>query len=64
MATKKCPKCDSANVEVVEYAGGKFLFCKDCNYDASKEVDIVADGRTSQKAKGEYTVYKSRIGKK
>ena len=64
MAKKKCPRCGSENLMEKEYAGGKFLFCGDCDYDESEEVDLVAEERTNQKAKGEYNIYRSRLGKK
>lgn len=34
-------------------------YCTECGYDERDEASIVPEERTSQKAKGEYTPYKT-----
>jgi len=58
---KKCPKCGSEKIRTKYYSGSRFAFCLDCGYDESSEVDVCPEENKSQKAKGKYTVYKSRV---
>lgn len=63
MNTKKCPKCGSTTVKIKIYAGSKFLVCSKCGYDESTVVDVCPETKKSQKAKGNYSPYRSRVGK-
>ncbi|MFQ5474444.1 MAG: hypothetical protein ACE5DM_01280 [Candidatus Nanoarchaeia archaeon] len=58
-----CPRCGSTDVKDKKYAGGQFILCNNCGYDASKEVDIVPEYDKSQKEKTRYSPYKSRLKK-
>jgi DNA-directed RNA polymerase subunit M/transcription elongation factor TFIIS len=57
----KCSKCGSSDVKKKKYAGGEFVVCNSCGYDSSVEVDIVPESKKSQKEKGRYSPYKSRL---
>lgn len=54
----KCPKCGSANIKFSGYLGIKMLKCNNCNFDESSVYEVYPEQKTSQKAKGKYTVYK------
>jgi uncharacterized Zn finger protein len=56
---KKCPKCGSSNVEEVLYSGTTLILCNECGYDERDEYDVVPEEKTSQKAKGRYSPYKT-----
>ena len=56
---KNCPKCGSEDTEEVEYLDTKLILCYKCHFDERDEYDIVSEGRSSQKAKREYNVYKT-----
>jgi ribosomal protein L37AE/L43A len=56
---QKCTKCNSTKIKVVEFMGSKMYYCTECGYDERDEASIVPEERTSQKAKGEYTPYKT-----
>ena len=59
MKNKKCPKCKSGNVKIIDYMGIKCIRCSNCGYDESKEYEVYPEEKTSQKEKGRYTPYKS-----
>jgi len=59
MVNIHCPKCQSEDIELIEYQGGKFLKCNKCKFDESKEMDQYADQKSSQKAKGSFSPYKT-----
>ena len=54
-----CPKCNSKNIKIEEYQNIMCMVCKKCDYDERDLYDIVPEERTSQKAKGEHTPYKT-----
>lgn len=54
-----CPKCEGTDVEVVEYMDVKCVVCKTCGFDERDELEMAPSERTSQKAKGEYSKYKT-----
>lgn len=57
--TKSCPKCKSKQIRFVDYLGIRCIVCTKCGYD---ERDIYEDElgeKTSQKARGRYTPYKT-----
>ena len=55
----KCPRCSSKDIKTVNYLGIKTVKCKNCGFDESSAYDVVAEQKTSQKAKGKYSVYKT-----
>jgi predicted nucleic-acid-binding Zn-ribbon protein len=59
MKNKKCPKCSSSNVKIIDYLGAKCIKCGNCSYDESKLYDVYPEEKTSQKEKGRYTPYKA-----
>jgi|TARA_B100001971_G_C18088562_1_gene482228 predicted Zn-ribbon and HTH transcriptional regulator len=56
---KKCPKCKSENIELVNYLDIKATKCNDCSYDERKQYEVYPEDKVSQKAKGKYTPYKT-----
>ena len=54
-----CPKCGSENIKLVDYLGVKTIKCNNCGFDESKILDIYPEQKTNQKAKGNYSVYKT-----
>jgi len=56
---KKCPKCMSSSIKIINYMGIKCVVCDNCGYDGSKQYDVFPEEKKSQKAKGRYTPYKS-----
>ena len=55
----KCPRCGSKDVKIINYLGIKTTKCDSCGFDESASYDIVAEQKTSQKAKGRYSPYKT-----
>ena len=55
----KCPKCSSENIKFSIYLGIKALKCKNCGFDESSVYEVYPEQKTSQKAKGNYTPYKT-----
>ena len=56
---RKCPKCNSADIKFYTYLGIKTIKCNNCGFDESNIYDVYPEQKTSQKAKGRYTVYKT-----
>ena len=56
---KRCPKCGSNDAKVYNYLGIKTIKCGNCGFDESAAYDAVPEQKTSQKAKGKYSVYKT-----
>ncbi|MBI2655083.1 hypothetical protein HYX06_01525 [Candidatus Woesearchaeota archaeon] len=56
---RKCPKCGSFNVEPYMYQSAEVIKCNDCDFDEGAEFEQYSAEKTSQKAKGEYTPYKT-----
>ncbi len=59
---KLCPKCGSTKTESEAYIGIFILKCKNCGYDESDLYEIYPEQKTSQKAKGSFTLYKAGGG--
>ncbi len=55
----KCPKCGNSNIKLINYLGIKTIKCKNCGFDESLLLNVFPEQKTNQKAKGEYSVYKS-----
>ena len=56
---KSCPKCGSKDIKLYNYLGIKALKCNNCGFDEGKIYEVYPEQKTSQKAKGKYTVYKT-----
>lgn len=56
---KKCPKCGSKDVKHYNYLGIKAVKCNNCGFDESKVYEVYPEHKTSQKAKGKYSIYKA-----
>ena len=56
---KSCPKCNSSNIKIIDYMGVKCIKCSNCGYDESKQYEIYAEEKKSQKEKGRYAPYKA-----
>ncbi len=59
MTPRHCPKCESDDVLVVTYMDIECVVCNTCGFDERDELEGVPEGRTSQKAKGQYSKYKT-----
>lgn len=55
----KCPKCGSSDIKLYNYLGVKALKCNNCGFDERNIYEVYPEQKTSQKAKGDYTVYKA-----
>jgi len=55
----KCPKCGSGDVKFSKYMGIKTIKCGRCGFDEGAVYDVFPEQKTSQKAKGSYTIYKT-----
>lgn len=55
----KCPKCGSDKAKQVDYQGVKCIVCKECGFDERDELDVYPEQKKSQKAKGEFSPYKT-----
>ena len=55
----KCPRFGSKKIKSYNYIGTKIIKCSDCNFDESKIYEVYPEQKTSQKAKGEYNIYKT-----
>lgn len=60
----KCPKCGSTQTKKEPYMDIDVLICKSCSYDESALYDIYPEQKTSQKAKGQFSPYKTGGGKR
>ncbi|MBI3034895.1 hypothetical protein HYY71_01100 [Candidatus Woesearchaeota archaeon] len=54
----KCQKCGSKNIRIYNYLGIKAVKCGDCGFDERNVYEVYPEEKKSQKAKGEYSVYK------
>lgn len=54
----KCPRCGSKNIKIQSYMGIKVVKCRECGFDESSTYEVYPEQKTSQKAKGRYTIYK------
>jgi Zn ribbon nucleic-acid-binding protein len=55
----KCPKCGSKNIKFYSYLGIKTIKCSNCGFDESSAYEVYPEQKTSQKAKGKYSPYKT-----
>lgn len=55
----KCPQCKSAKIKMIDDNGVSFIQCLQCGYDELEDDDTFPETRTSQKAKGQYSPYKT-----
>ena len=55
----KCPQCKSIKVKITEDSGLEIVQCKDCGYNELEDDETFPETRTSQKAKGSYSPYKT-----
>lgn len=56
---RKCPKCNSYNVEPYLYQSVEVIKCNECGFDEGAEFEQHPTEKTSQKAKGKYSPYKA-----
>ncbi|MEK6946360.1 MAG: hypothetical protein AABX32_02030 [Nanoarchaeota archaeon] len=55
----KCPKCSSKDIKLLSYLGITVIKCSKCGFDERIVYDVYPEQKTSQKAKGNYSVYKT-----
>ena len=55
----KCPKCNSEDIKLLSYLGINVIKCNNCGFDERIVYDVYPEQKTSQKAKGKYSVYKT-----
>ena len=55
----KCPKCGSKNIKMYDYLSAKVVICSNCGFDEASVYEVFPEEKTSQKAKGNYAVYKT-----
>ena len=55
---KKCPKCNSTEIKISNYLGIQTVKGNNCGFDESSVYEVYPEQKTSQKAKGRYTIYK------
>ena len=56
---RRCSRCSSHNVRMVNYQGIRMLICQNCGYYETITYDEVPVMRSSQKAKGQFSPYKA-----
>ena len=61
---KKCKKCGSSKIKVVDFMGSKIYYCTECGYDERDELNIVSEERNTQREKTRYSPYKTGGGKR
>jgi len=54
----KCSKCGSKDIKIYNYLGIKAVKCNNCGFDERNIYEVYPEQKTSQKAKGAYSVYK------
>ena len=59
MKQKKCPKCGSEKIKIIDYLDLKCIKCGNCDYDETAQYEVYPSEKTSQKAKGHYNPYKT-----
>ena len=55
----KCPKCTSKDIKFYDYLGVQTIKCNKCGFDERGLYEVIPEENKSQKAKGEYSVYKT-----
>ena len=56
---KTCQKCGSKKIVVEQYMGIPCIVCTSCGYDEASKYDLFPEEKTSQKAKGQFSPYKT-----
>lgn len=59
MKNKKCPKCGSDKIKIIDYMGAKCVVCSNCGYDESAIYEVYPEQKKSQKEKARYSPYKT-----
>jgi len=55
---KRCPKCNSKDVEIVDKEMG-FIKCKKCGFNELEEFEGIGEERNTQREKTRYNPYKT-----
>ena len=55
---EKCPKCGSRDIKFFNYLNIRTIKCNNCGFDEAAVYEVYPEQKTSQKAKGKYTIYK------
>ena len=55
----KCQKCGSKDIKFADYLGIKTVKCSNCGFDEGSVYEAYPEQNKSQKAKGQYTIYKT-----
>ena len=61
---RKCPKCNSYNVEPYLYQSAEVIKCNECGFDEGAEFEQFPTEKASQKAKGKHSPYKTGGGQR
>lgn len=61
---KKCPECGSEEIKLLKYMEADCIVCRKCGYDECKALEVYPEGRSSQKAKGRYSPYRTGGGQR
>ena len=56
---RRCPKCFSDDVEMVEYMGVSCLVCRACGFDETTLYEVYPGEKGGGKGKARYTPYKA-----
>ena len=56
---RKCPKCGSEDIKIIDYMGAKVIVCNKCKYDETDELAITPGQRETQREKRKYSHYRS-----
>ena len=56
---KRCPRCGSKDVKVVDYLGAKVLVCNKCGYDERVGLEVFPEQRETQREKRRFSPYKA-----
>ena len=55
----ECPKCFHSHARQINYRGIECCVCPKCSYDERDQYDESAGEKTNQKAKGNFSPYKT-----
>jgi len=56
--SKKCPKCKSGDIKLVDYLGIKAVKCNKCGFDETEQLEVYPEQRETQREKTRFTPYK------
>ena len=59
MKNKKCPRCGSSKIKIIDYIGVKCIVCKNCGYDETSFYEVYPEQKKSKKEKAGYSTYKT-----